>query len=61
MLHNFSELQEWIDTKLGGIALRLPRLVKEQPDSFSCGHNMGYKQALLDLSQQLETDIDELI
>ncbi len=61
MLRDFTELQEWIDFKLGLIALRLPRLVKEQPDSFSCGHNMGYKQAMLDLSQALETDVDELI
>ena len=61
MLRDFTELQEWIDFKLGRIALRLPRLVKEQPDSFSCGHNMGYKQAMLDLSMELETDVDELI
>lgn len=60
-LRNLDEVQEWIDFKLGRIALHLPRLVKEQPDSFSCGHNMGYKQAMLDLSMELETDVDELI
>lgn len=60
-LHNLDEVQDWIDFKLSKIALSLPRLVKEQPDSFSCGHNMGYKQAMLDLSQMLETDVDELI
>ena len=61
MLRNFAELQEWIDAKFSVIALRLPRLVKEQPDSFSCGHNMGYKQALLDLDKELESDNDTLV
>lgn len=60
-LRNLDEVQDWIDSKIEKIAVSLPRLVKEQPDSFSCGHNMGYKQAMLDLSQALEADVDELI
>ncbi len=42
-------LNDWIDSKLAEIANKLPGLVHSSPSSFSCGHAMGYKQALLDL------------
>lgn len=60
MLRNFADLEEWIDQKLDEILLRMPRLVKEQPDSFACGQNVGYKQALLDLSRIIERDLEPL-
>ena len=47
-------LQEWIDTKFMEIAKKLPNQVDDNPSSFSCGHTMGYKQALLDLDMWLE-------
>lgn len=42
-------LNDWIDKKLAEVANKLPTLVHQDPASFSCGHNVGYKQALLDL------------
>ncbi len=49
-----NELERWIDIKFAEIALKLPTLVHTEPASFSCGHNMGYKQCLLDLEHVLE-------
>ena len=49
-------LQEWIDDKFAEIAKKLPTLVHSEPASFACGHNMGYKQALLDLDRFLEDE-----
>lgn len=51
-------LQNWIDSKLAIIANSLPETVK-QPASFKCGHDMGYKQALLDLERFLYRSKDE--
>lgn len=51
-------LQEYIDEKLAIIANSLPETVK-QPASFKCGHDMGYKQAMLDLERFLYKDEDE--
>jgi hypothetical protein len=47
-------LQDWIDKKIADIAKKLPTLVHSEPASFSCGFNVGYKQALLDLDRFLE-------
>ena len=52
-------LQEWIDDKFAEIAKKLPTLVHSEPASFACGHNMGYKQALLDLDRFLEDEATE--
>jgi len=49
-------LRNWIDEKLLEIASKLPTLVHTDPASFACGHNMGYKQALLDLDNLIEYD-----
>lgn len=54
-------LQNWIDTKLADIAMTLPSQVLENPSSFKCGFNMGYKQAMLDLDRKLEESIQEQI
>lgn len=43
-------LPRWIDDKLKSVAEKLPSLVHTEPASFACGFNIGYKQALLDLS-----------
>ena len=51
-------LQEWIDNKFALIAEQLPTLVHTEPASFSCGFNMGYKQALLDLDRLIEEGIE---
>lgn len=48
------DIQEWLDNKFADIATKLPSLVHEDPASFACGYNMGYKQALLDLEKKLE-------
>ena len=43
------KIQEWIGTKFKEIAEKLPEQVHEDSASFSCGYNVGYKQAVLDL------------
>ena len=48
------ELEQWMNKKFAEIALKLPTLVHTEPASFSCGHNMGYKQCLLDLDNLLQ-------
>lgn len=50
------KIQEWIGNKFSDIATRLPSLVHEDPASFACGYNMGYKQALLDFERELEDE-----
>ncbi len=50
-----TKLQTWIDEKLAIIANSLPETVKK-PASFKCGHDMGYKQAMLDLEHFLYKD-----
>jgi len=47
-------LNEWIDLKLHEISLRLPFEVHEDPASFACGYNSGYKSAILDLKDKLD-------
>jgi hypothetical protein len=42
-------IELWIDEKLTEIGSKLPNQVHENPASFACGFNMGYKQAVLDL------------
>ena len=49
------KLQQWIDEKLALIANSLPETVK-QPESFKCGHDVGYKQAMLDLERFMYDD-----
>lgn len=49
-----NELEFFINDKLAEITKRLPELVHENPASFSCGFNAGYKAALLDLSRIME-------
>lgn len=43
------KLQKWIGTKLQEISQKLPNKIHENPASFACGYNTGYKQAVLDL------------
>jgi hypothetical protein len=47
-------IQQWIDSKFAEIAKKLPNLVHENPSSFACGYNVGYKQAMLELNIFLE-------
>ncbi len=51
-------LQEWIDEKFKEIAAKLPTLVHDNPASFACGYNVGYKQAMLELDRFLEEHHD---
>ncbi len=44
-------IQDFIDAKLAIIANSLPQKIYENPKSFTCGHDMGYKQALLDIER----------
>lgn len=48
-------MQDWICSKYAEIADKLPSLVHSEPASFSCGFNTGYKQALLDLENKIES------
>ncbi len=52
-------LQEWIDSKFKMIADKLPTLVHQDPASFACGYNVGYKQCLLELDRFLQDEITE--
>ena len=54
-------LRQWIDKGFEDISKKLPALVHSAPGSFSCGHAMGYKQALLDLDMFLEMDDGDLL
>lgn len=47
-------IQDWTAQKLREIADKLPTLVHTEPASFSCGYNVGYKQAILDLERIIE-------
>ena len=47
-------INDWIDEKFKDIAGKLPTLVHTEPASFSCGYNVGYKQALLDIERIIE-------
>jgi len=49
-------MDDWIDVKLKEVAERLPQAAHDDPASFACGYNTGYKQALLDLERWLELD-----
>lgn len=42
-------IQEWLFIKLKDISETLSGLVRSDPQSFNCGFNTGYKQALIDL------------
>jgi hypothetical protein len=52
-------LQQWIDDRLKYIAELLPQLQHEDPASFACGYNAGYKHALLELVDFLDEEITE--
>lgn len=47
-----------LSLKYAEIAEKLPTLVEEAPDSFACGHAMGYKQALLDIERMCSISLD---
>ena len=51
-------IQQWIDKKLKEISERLPIQIHQDPASFACGYNMGYKQAMIDLIRFYD-DLDE--
>jgi hypothetical protein len=51
-------LNQWIDNKLAQVATSLPSSIHQDPASFSCGYNVGYKSALLDLEKELERLLD---
>lgn len=50
-------LQDWMNRKLKEIAEKLPTLVHTEPASFSCGYNVGYKHAILDLEREIESGL----
>lgn len=53
-------LNDWLNNRLAEIATKLPTLVHDDPASFACGYNAGYKQAMLDLERELNKDkVDE--
>lgn len=46
-------LRDWISKKLQEVAEKLPTQIHNDPASFACGVNTGYKQALLDLDYMI--------
>lgn len=53
-MNKINNIQEYIDHKLAIIANQLPDSVHENPASFACGFNTGYKSAMLDLERFLQ-------
>lgn len=55
------ELEEWIEEKLADITERLPSQAHDSHASFAWGwgFNIGYKQAMLDLSVFLDSRKEE--
>lgn len=51
--------EDFFNAKLTEIAKKLPELAQYSPQSFACGHVMGYKQCLLDLDKLYEDCEDE--
>jgi hypothetical protein len=49
-------IEAWIDAKMRKIAGELGHLAQADPASFGCGCTLGYKHALLDLADFLETE-----
>ncbi len=49
-------LPEWINSRLSYIAKLLPQLTHDEPASFACGYNAGYKNALLDIQGFLKDE-----
>lgn len=47
-------IKEWIDDHLQEISKKLPDLIHQDPTSFACGYNTGYKSALNDLGEFLK-------
>lgn len=52
--HLLITLHDWINSQLSIISKLLPDLVEKSPASFSCGDQIGYKKALLDILDFLE-------
>jgi hypothetical protein len=50
------QIQTFIDEGFAEIASKLPKLVEENPASFECGYQVGYKGCLLALDRLLEED-----
>lgn len=50
------ELERFVDLKIAEISKKMPDAVHENPASFACGYNMGYKSALLDIERLLEVE-----
>lgn len=48
-------IKQHIDSKLKELGEKLPPAVKNDPADFYCGHTMGYKQALLDMGNFIES------
>lgn len=52
------QIENFITAKLAEIATKLPTLTHEDPASFACGYNAGYKQALLDIDNLIQDNND---
>jgi hypothetical protein len=46
------DVNDWVDQKLMDVAQKLPSQAHDDPASFACGYNTGYKQALLDIKRE---------
>lgn len=49
-------IDEWLNEKLKEVAERLPTLVHQDPASFACGYNSGYKSALIEMQDILNKE-----
>lgn len=50
-------IQDWINDKYKEIAGKISTLVHMDTSGYSFGFNIGYKQALIDLEDQIENGI----
>lgn len=54
-------IKDHVDEKLKEIAGKLQPAVNNDPADFYCGHTMGYKQALLDMTTFIEHHANKVI
>jgi hypothetical protein len=55
------KVKSWVDEQLKIIGSKLPTLVHENPASFACGYNMGFKQCLLELDRLIDSGSEDII
>ena len=58
-----NDLSDFIREKMQEVNLKMPQLTHDDPHSFACGYNSGYKSCLLSIARRMgfsETQIAEM-